>query len=227
MRRKTKKQGPGIFTPWKMVGAVLTFGPVLLWILLVTAIVPDEVIPRVEIGPNGTTDYHLQGLEDAVLGATWPAVLAVAGYFGLRFAVRKQLRRHGLDDINWSGEPRWGIAILAILGSFFLLIVFISVVVVPFKNSRTVITGPDSIEFRSLYWSWTIERDELEEVYITQELRRGRGGLPLHDIHLVVITKAGARYKTMGSSWATMGVKPEDLEAHMRVLEALERDLRK
>lgn len=206
----------------------MTFGLWFLWALLVTLIVPGEVIPRVENRPDGSTSYHLQSLEEVILGATLLPVLGIAGFFGLRFAVRKQLERHRLDPtIDWSQESRLGVAILLILALFFLSLVFIAIVVVPTTNLRTVITRADSIEFHSLYWSWTIGRDDVDQVYLTRGLRHGRGGVPLHHAHLVVITKEGVRYETMASSWASYGVEPEELADHLRVLEALKRDLKK
>jgi heme/copper-type cytochrome/quinol oxidase subunit 2 len=228
MRRKRKQNEPGIFTPWKLVGAALTLGLWFLWAYLVTVLVPDEIIPRVENQPDGSTSYHLQSLAEAVLGATMIPVLGIIGFFVLRFAARKQLERHGLDPtIDWSQESRLGIVILAILAIMFLCLVFISVVIVPATNLRTVTTRADSIEFHSLYWSWTITRTEVDQANLTRRVQRGRGGEPLHDVHLVVTTKSGARYETMASDWAGYGVEPEELADHLRVLEALKRDLEK
>jgi hypothetical protein len=92
---KTKRR-PRIFTPWKMVGALLALGPALLWIVVLTAVLPDETIPRVEIRPDGSRGYFLHEFKGAIVGVTFLPVLGICGFFGIRFAVKKLLQRHGV-----------------------------------------------------------------------------------------------------------------------------------
>jgi hypothetical protein len=224
---KTADNRPVDFTPWTFFGFVVMLGaPLILWVLLLDAVMPDEVIPRVENLPDGSRSYHLHELAAAILGATCLPVLGISGFFVVR-ALKNWLQRHGVEPKKtaWRTEPRWGIAILAIGALALLWLVIMSVAVSPFTNLRTVITRPDTIEFHSLYWRWTIGRDDVERASITQNLRRARGG-PRYDVHLVVTTKSGETYRTMASRWEIPdGVEPEDLPDHLRVLEALKADI--
>ena len=177
---------------WEKLLSIIIIALTMYFVLsLVSAMIPYEEAPRVEIATNGTTVCVIQSLREAVL---WPVGIVLFFSLAIGASVIIVCRKGVVSDTELSGTRRWlGWMLLGVVVLPFVAVTFGMVVLSPYREFRKATVGPEGIVLSSLYRSWSIRLSDVQEVEI---LRRERTAAHerLLDLQVLLKTKDNREY---------------------------------
>lgn len=164
---------------WERMLSIIIIASTMYFVLsLVSAMIPYEEAPRVEIATDGTTVCVIQSLREAVLRP-----VGIVLFFSLVSGASAVIvYRKWEPDIDVSKARRFlGRIIAGVLILLFAALICGLVGVYPYRAFRKVTVGPEEIVLSSLYRSWTLPLSDVKdaEVIFTKQSVRGRQSFEL------------------------------------------------
>jgi hypothetical protein len=193
----------------------------------VAAMIPDEQVPRIASLDDGTTEYCIQSLENAILapvGFPLGAALVFAGVFFL--ARRFPDRVHGGDRPPLVVAVfRW--AFYAVAAALMAALFLATVIVRPCHRYRSVIVGADRVTFVSLYRTWDTPRSQIRAARVSSREDGSRAHRIL-TLAFEVVDEDGRVYRSVDISGLDQSARADRVKARQvrDVLNRLAEDLR-
>ncbi len=188
---------------------------------IVSAMFPDEEIPRVVFAANGARTYVIESLR-----ATALLPIGTVLFWGLLIALTPiMLRRQRIPlDAEYGPLRRclgWIGVCVCVLP--FLAITVAVVIISPYRDYRKATVGPEAIAFSSLYSSWTIPMSEVQDVKLIRN-ERVVTQKRLVDLHLVITTRDNREFRSVQVD----GLGPRDraLKEYLAVFDSFAEDVR-
>ena len=154
---------------WKK-GVAALFSIVMTALVLAVAslFIPEEKAHSVKTLTDGTTVYVIQSLRESVFWPLGAVVLPLALIVSTRVLYRDELEAAKSS----SSHNCLGLFLTSIILAPFVIILFLVIVVNPFRLYRTVSINQREVTLSSLYYSWNVPMADVQDVRLICHTKR-------------------------------------------------------
>ncbi|WP_425396214.1 hypothetical protein [Aeoliella sp.] len=173
------------FTPWKMGICAAAFALWLGTFLALDAVIPGDDATATKGMVQGTQVFTLTSSKSGwmiliMVGTFFSYPLLLFGIFWKPYSKSAEYLRYRKERENWLATTHWFLIALQriVVGILlaFLVLVFVGFFVLePLYSIHRVTIDGDTARLDSLCCSWSISRDDIQQVHVDREEEKGRG----------------------------------------------------
>lgn len=188
---------------WKLPICLVSFGLWLGTLALVHTLVPGESIDATTQLTNGEVVFAIRSNKSAwveVIGFPsfflYPLFLMWIrrrSYFGVS---NRENKLKGCEEAPSLWERWFTYAIVSVLGTFFVLVTVMLCLTSPLLEINRITISDNEIKLASLYTSWSIKRNDLDEVRVLRKVSEARGGGTETMYVMQIVIRDGSQYVT-------------------------------